>query len=66
MTNSVNFAGLRFESDCQQCLGGFYCNKLGAVNFDFSLADTGTGPCAAGYYCKQGNDFYFPFYVPEL
>lgn len=47
------------ESDCLPCSGGFYCYKLGAINFDFSLNDTGTGQCAAGYYCKSGS--YHPF-----
>lgn len=47
-------SGLVSEADCQPCKGGFYCEKLGAINFDFTVNDTGTGLCAAGYYCKQG------------
>ena len=45
---------MRYESDCQDCLGGYYCEDPGAINFDASLNDTGTGVCAAGYYCKIG------------
>jgi len=26
----------------------------GAINFDFSKNDTGTGICSSGYYCKSG------------
>lgn len=48
------FLGMTQESNCLPCSGGFYCYKLGAINFDFSLNDTGTGQCAAGYYCKSG------------
>ena len=46
--------GMRYETDCKPCLGGYYCESLGAINFDFSLNDTGTGQCEAGYYCKSG------------
>ena len=45
---------MRFETDCQQCLGGYYCEIEGAINFDQSLNGTGTGICSAGYYCKLG------------
>jgi hypothetical protein len=41
-------------SDCRQCLGGYYCDTLGAINFDFTKNDTGTGICDPGYYCKSG------------
>ena len=47
-------AGMRYESDCQDCLGGYYCEDPGSINFDASLNDTGTGVCAAGYFCKIG------------
>lgn len=46
-------------SDCRQCLGGYYCHMQGAINFDFSKNDTGTGICAAGYYCKSGKIIHF-------
>ena len=59
--------------DCLQCAGGYYCESPGAINFDFSLNDTGTGICSAGYYCKSGRcilcmlqtsrDFY-KFFIP--
>ena len=50
-------AGMTAESDCTPCLGGFYCFKMGSINFDFSLNDTGTGPCSAGHFCKSGASF---------
>lgn len=54
------------ESDCLPCSGGFYCYKLGAINFDFSLNDTGTGQCAAGYYCKSGSYHSFSHLFYEI
>lgn len=53
--------GMVEVSDCKPCLGGFYCEALGAINFDFSLNDTGTGKCEAGYYCKEGKIKYLRF-----
>ena len=41
-------------TDCRQCLGGYYCDTLGAIDFDFTKNTTGTGICDAGYYCKSG------------
>lgn len=35
--------GMIKEFDCLLCLGGFYCYKLGVINFDFSLNDIGIG-----------------------
>ena len=40
--------------DCQPCLGGYYCDTPGAIDFDFSRNNTGTGKCSPGYYCKSG------------
>ena len=51
---TFNVLGMTSESDCTPCLGGYYCIKMGSINFDFSLNDTGTGPCGAGHYCKTG------------
>lgn len=50
--------GLSEVSQCKPCAGGYSCESLGAVNFDYSLNNTGTAPCAAGYFCKSGTLYY--------
>ncbi|RUS80927.1 hypothetical protein EGW08_011308, partial [Elysia chlorotica] len=45
--------GMVYESDCRPCLGGYYCDTLGATEFDPSLNNTGVGKCAPSYYCKS-------------
>ena len=46
--------GMVSEADCQPCPGGYYCDLLGATEFDPSVNGTGVDQCAAGYYCKIG------------
>ena len=33
-------------SECTSCDGGYYCDRIGAVNV--------TAPCAPGYWCQVG------------
>ena len=43
-----NVTGLNNSSQCQPCLGGYYCGQVG-------LTAVST-PCSAGYYCRYGSD----------
>ena len=43
-----NITGLLSESQCQPCLGGYYCGER-ALSFPTTL-------CSFGYYCKSGAD----------
>ena len=56
-----DLSGASAVEECKPCLGGYYCEKLGAVDFDVSKNDTGTGPCDPGYYCKQGEKHLHSF-----
>lgn len=53
------FTGMDELSDCRQCLGGYYCDTPGAIDFDFTKNNTGTGICDAGYYCKSGMEIVY-------
>ena len=48
----LNSTGSRYESDCQTCLQGYYCQGYGN--------EEPTGPCAAGYYCPSGMNISNP------
>ncbi|GFS22362.1 fibrillin-1-like [Elysia marginata] len=52
--------GMVYESDCRPCLGGYYCDTLGATEFDASLNNTGVGKCSPSYYCKSGVNISTP------
>ncbi|PIK35709.1 hypothetical protein BSL78_27465 [Apostichopus japonicus] len=43
-----NETGLQEESQCKDCLGGYYCDQL-------HMTDV-TGPCDPGYYCEYRVD----------
>ena len=43
-----NSTGLEMESDCQSCLGGYYCGERGLI-FPNMM-------CSAGYFCLAGAD----------
>ena len=63
------YLGMSGVGDCRQCLGGFYCWKPGADDFDASRNDTGTGICSERYYCKMGENMLnpvMPFELPKL
>jgi len=47
-----NQTGLTAAIECKACVGGYYCDSLGAV--------TTTGKCSQGYYCKYGVDRAMP------
>ena len=41
-----NSTGLATQSECQDCIGGHYCDSLGQTQ--------PTGLCSEGYYCSSG------------
>ena len=44
--------GLAVEAECLSCVAGSYCGSLNLTS--------PSGPCAAGYYCKNGSDTATP------
>ena len=44
--------GLAIEAECLSCVAGSYCGSLNLT--------APSGPCAAGYYCKNGSDTATP------
>ena len=49
--------GLHSSSQCKPCAGGYYCDSLGAITLNSTLA----GQCAASFFCLLSVDVSTPW-----